>query len=226
MQDVAEAAGVSLKTVSRVVNNEPRVGAETKERVNRAITDLGFRRNDIARSLRQGQSSSIIGLVIEDIANPFYSSIALGIEQVARQYNYMVIISNSEENSLRERDLVNALLRRRVEGLLIVPAGKDHSYLLPELRLGTPIIFLDRPPINFTADTILLDNRGGTRQAIEHLLAHGHRRIGMIGGDAFVHTGAERDAGYRETLATYDIPLDEALLRLNRDEPARAMEAT
>jgi len=226
MQDVAFAAGVSLKTVSRVVNNEPRVDKQTKERVNKVIAELGFRRNDIARSLRQGQASSMISLVIEDIANPFYSHIARGVEMVAQQYNYMVTISSSEENPVRERGLVNGILRRRVEGLLIVPAGHDHSYLAAEQRLGTPIIFLDRPPVNLVADTILLDNRGGTYRAITHLIEHGHRRIGMIGGNPFVFTGAERLAGYRAALHDHGLLFDPSLLRFDRDDPKRAQEAT
>jgi len=226
MQDVADAAGVSLKTVSRVVNNEPRVDEKTKARVNKVIAELGFYRNDIARSLRRGQSSSTIGLVIEDIGNPFYSGITRGVEKVMQRYHYMVIISNSEENALRERELVTMLLRRRVEGLLIVPAGHSHSYLTPELRLGMPIIFLDRPPVNLQADTILLDNRGGARKAVAHLIAHGHTRIGMIGGDPHVHTGAERLAGYLEALTAAGIASDEALLCFGCDESASAETAT
>ncbi|GCE09596.1 LacI family DNA-binding transcriptional regulator [Dictyobacter aurantiacus] len=226
MQDVAHAAGVSLKTVSRVVNNEPRVDEKTRERVHQAIAQLGFRRNDIARSLRQKQTSSTIGLIIEDIANPFYSSIARGLEKVAQQYNYMLIISNSEENALRERELVNALLSRRVEGLCIVPAGTDHSYLAAELRRGTPFIFLDRPPLQLQTDTIVLDNRGGSRQAIRHLLAYGHRRIAVIQGDPRVYTGAERIAGYYETLAEHGIPCDESLIYSNCDEAQLAHQAT
>ena len=226
MQDVAEAAGVSLKTVSRVVNDEPRVGEDTKERVNKAILALGFRRNDIARSLRRGQSSATIGLVIEDIANPFYSSIAHGVEEIARQHGYMVIISNSEENPIRERELVNALFRRRVDGLLIVPAGRDHSYMLPEIRLGTPAIFLDRPSVHLPADTIMLDNRGGACCAIEHLLAYGHRRIGLLCGNPYVHTGAQRIEGYREALHAQGIAFDEELLRFGCDDTRKAQEGT
>lgn len=225
MLDVAQAAGVSLKTVSRVVNNEPRVNDETRERVNKAILSLGFRRNDIARSLRQGQMSSTLGLVIEDIVNPFYSHLARGVEQVALQYNFMVILSNSEEKPARERELVNALLRRRVAGLLIVPAGHDHSYLKNELSLGTPIVFLDRPPINLDVDTILLDSRPGAHKGVQHLLQHGHRRIGLICGDPGVHTGAGRVAGYHDALNDWGVPIDESLLCFGRDDPAKAEAA-
>lgn len=226
MHDVASTAGVSLKTVSRVVNNEPRVDEKTRERVRQAIAQLGFRRNDMARNLRQGQTSSTIGLVIEDITNPFYSSIARGLEYIVQKYNYMLILSNSEENPSRERELVNALLQRRVEGLCIVPAGYDHSYLEAELHLGTPIIFLDRPPIHLQTDTILLDNRGGARKAIEHLLSYGHRRIAVVQGDPHVYTGAERIAGYYETLAEHGISCDETLICSNCDDAQRARQAT
>ena len=226
MQNVANAAGVSLKTVSRVVNNEPRVDEETRVRVHIAIERLGFRRNDIARSLRRSQTSSTIGLIIEDIANPFYSNIARGLEKVAQNYNYMVIISTSEENPSRERELVNALLQRRVEGLCIVPAGQDHSYLSAEQRLGTPVIFLDRPPIHLQADTIVLDNRGGARQATEHLLSYGHHRIAMIQGDPLVYTGAERLAGYYEAFAAYGIACDKELLCSGCDDPLHAEQMT
>jgi LacI family transcriptional regulator len=225
MLDVARVAGVSLKTVSRVVNKEPRVNEETRLKVEEAIRALGFRRNDIARNLRQGQTSLTVGLVIEDITNPFYAHLAYGVEQIAQQHHHMLMISNSGENPLREREMVNALLRRRVSGLLIVPAGLDHSYLDDEIRLGTPVIFVDRPPANLDVDTILLDNYGGARLAIEHLLKAGHRRIGLICGDPSVHTGAGRVAGYRDVLREQGITIDETLLRFGCDEAPRARAA-
>ncbi|MBO0779912.1 MAG: LacI family DNA-binding transcriptional regulator [Ktedonobacteraceae bacterium] len=225
MQDVAQRAGVSLKTVSRVVNQEPRVNQETRIRVEEAIRSLGFRRNDIARSLRQGQTSLTVGLVIEDIANPFYSHLARGVEQVAQRHHHMLIISNSEENPQREREMVNAMLRRRVSGLLIVPAGRDHSYLKSEMRLGTQVIFVDRPPTNLEVDTVLLDSYSGTHAAIEHFLNRGHRRIGLICGDPSVHTGAGRVGAYRAVLKEWGVPLDESLLCFGCDAPARAEAA-
>jgi LacI family transcriptional regulator len=225
MQDVAQMAGVSLKTVSRVVNKEPMVNEETRIRVEEAIRKLGFRRNDIARSLRQGQTSLTIGLVIEDIANPFYAHLARGVEQVALHHDHMLITSSSEEKPERERELVNAMLLRRVSGLLIVPAGLDHSYLKSEMRLGTPAIFLDRPPARLEADTVLLDSYGGAHTAIEHLLTFGHRRIGLICGDPGVYTGARRVAGYRAALKEWSIEVDEALLCFGCDEPAKAKAA-
>jgi LacI family transcriptional regulator len=162
MRDVASSAGVSLKTVSRVVNRESGVQAGTAARVEAAIAELGFARNDIARSLRHGRAGAI-GLVIEDVANPFYSAIARTVEDVAHARGHMLIIGSCEEDPERERQLVLRLLRRSVDALVIVPAGADHRYLLPELQAGTPVVFVDRPPGGIEADTVMLDNRGGAR---------------------------------------------------------------
>src|SRR5919106_2155738 len=145
MRDVASRAGVSLKTVSRVINDEPGVAVATAARVGDAIDELGFQRNDLARSLRQGVTSSTLGLVIEDVANPFYSAIAQAVEAAARARGYLLITASCEEDPERERELVHALLRRRVDALLLVPASPDHEYLAR--AGGTPVVFLDRPPV-------------------------------------------------------------------------------
>jgi LacI family transcriptional regulator len=222
MNDVAEAAGVSLKTVSRVVNGEAGVGAVTAQRVSAAIADLGFRRNDLARSLRRAHASATLGLIIEDLANPFYSTIARAVEEVARRRGYVVITGSSEESGERERELVATLLSRRVDGLLLVPAARDHSYLRPELRMGVQVVFLDRPPGRLEADAVLLDNEGGARAGVDHLLAQGHRRIGLIGDPPELFTLAERVRGYRAALAARGVDFDETLLRLGAHDVAQA----
>ena len=222
MRDVAKEAGVSLKTVSRVVNDEPRVGPETATRVLSAIAALGFNRNDIARNLRRGRSSATVGLVIGDVSNPFYSTIARAVEQVAAVHETLLITVSSEEDPERERELVTALLQRRVDGLLIVPAGRDESYLDPELRRGTPAVFLDRPAGGIQADVILLDDADGARRGVEHLVRQGHKRIGVVGNALTVYTAAERVRGYREALAAAGIPFDEDLLRLGPHDAEQA----
>jgi LacI family transcriptional regulator len=174
MRDVAHQAGVSLKTVSRVINEEPGVTPATAAKVTEAIDRLGFERNDLARSLRQGRSSATLGLVIEDVANPFYSAVAQAVEAAARDRGFLLITASAREDAQRERELIGALLRRRVDALLIVPAGTDHRYISDTART----VFLDRPPHGIAADTVLLDNLGGARRAVEHLIAHGHIRIG------------------------------------------------
>jgi LacI family transcriptional regulator len=225
MSDVAAAAGVSLKTVSRVVNDEPGVRRETAEVVQETIARLGFRRNDLARALRHGRRSGLFGLVIADVSNPFYSAIARGVEEVTRGRGMLAIAASSDEDGERERNLVRVFCERAVDGLLIVPAGDDHEYILPELRTGTRVVFIDRPPGNIDADVVLLDNVGGARSAVAHLLAHGHRRIAFIGDDARIFTATERLRGYRETLTEAGIAVDEALIVLGAHDTDAAEAA-
>ena len=225
MSDVAAAAGVSLKTVSRVVNEEPGVRRETAEIVHRAIAQLGFRRNDLARALRHGRRSGLFGLVIEDVSNPFYSAIARGVEEVTRRRGMLAIAASSDEDGERERDLVRLFCERRVDGLLIVPASADHRYMLPELRSGTRVVFIDRPPGKIDADVVLLDNVGGARIAVEHLIAQGHRRIAFVGDVSGIFTTAERLRGYRKTLARAGLPPDPSLIRLGVHDAGAAERA-
>ena len=224
MHDVARVAGVSLKTVSRVVNNEPRVNRDTTEKVNAAIAALGFRRNEFARQFRTGLTSTI-GLITEDISNPFYSQIARGVEAVARAHDCVVITASSEEGAERERSLVHALIQRRVDGLLIVPASDDHAYI-EQARQGTPVVFLDRPPGKLEADAVLLENRSGARRGVEHLIAQGHRRIAFISGFSTVYTGAERLAGFRDALKAAGLNLEDELLSFEGHDAARAEAVT
>jgi LacI family transcriptional regulator len=205
-----------------VINTEPGVAPETASRVGAAIAELGFQRNDLARSLRQGRSSSTIGLVIEDVGNPFYSAIAQAVEQAAREHDCLLITSSCEEDPERERELVQALLRRRVDALLIVPASRDHAYLSRELGGSTPIVFLDRPPEGMDADCVLLDNQGGARTAVEHLLRQGHRRIACVADPDALYTAGERLAGYREAMRAAGVEIDPALVRLGSHHAAQA----
>lgn len=226
MVDVAESAGVSLKTVSRVVNDEAGVRPETAARVKEAVAALGYRANEIARSLRRRQRSATVGLVIEDVRNPFYSGIARAVEQIARSRGHVLVIANSDENPEAEREAVGTLLERQVAGLLVVPAGRDHSYLLEEIRSGTPVVFIDRPARRVKADQVLLDNVGGGRHATEHLFAHGHRRIGVVGDPPTVYTIAQRVKGFRQAMAAAGVVVDESLIRLGAHDVAQAEAAT
>ena len=226
MTDVADEAGVSLKTVSRVVNGEPGVRPETAAAVHEAIAHLGFRRNYGARALRPGQRSHLLGLVIEDVSNPFYSAIFRGVEEIARSAGFLVITASSDEDPEREHALVHLFCERRVEGLLVVPAGDDHRYLLPDVRAGTRVVFLDRPPGLIEADAVLLDNVGGARSAVGHLLGLGHRRIAMLGDEERIFTAAERLRGYREEMAAAGLAVDPALVRLGPHDAGAAEVAT
>ncbi|MBM9507482.1 LacI family DNA-binding transcriptional regulator [Actinacidiphila acididurans] len=200
MKDVAARAGVGLKTVSRVVNEEPGVTPDTAARVQAAIDALGFRRNDSARLLRTRRTASV-GLVLEDVADPFYAGLSRAVEDVARSHGALLFTGSSAEDPRREQELVLAFCARRVDGLVVVPAGDDHRYLTPEIDAGVATVFVDRPAGRLNADVVLTDNAGGVREGVAHLIAHGHRRIGFIGDLPVIHTAAERLRGYREAMA-------------------------
>ncbi|MFG2045069.1 LacI family DNA-binding transcriptional regulator [Dactylosporangium sp. NPDC048998] len=222
MSDVAARAGVSLKTVSRVVNDAPHVQPELAERVLAAVAELGFRRNHLARSLRSGQATATIGLLIEEIANPFYATIAGAAAEVARQRDTMLIIASSEEDPAREQQLLRDMCARRVDGLLVVPAGHDHSFLRAEVELGTPVVFLDRPAGNLLADTVLLDNRGGARAGVRRLVEAGHRRVAVLLDSIGVYTMRERLDGAQEALVEAGAPYDNRLVCDGVRDPAAA----
>lgn len=210
MNDVARLAGVSIKTVSRVVNDEPAVHPETAGRVLAAIEQLGFRRNLGARNLRRG-STGTIGLIVEDVGNPFYSELNRAIERIAAAHDKHVLTGSCGEDAERERELAYEFSSRRVDGLLVVPAGNRHGYLMPEMRAGTPVVFVDRPPGDIVADTVLVDNFGGTVEAVGHLARHGHRRIAFLGDRPDVFTAAERLRGFREGCQRAGLRYDERL---------------
>jgi LacI family transcriptional regulator len=226
MVDVAQLAGVSLKTVSRAINGEPGVSAATIEKVRVAATELRYARNDLAASLRHGKRSDTLGLIIEDLANPFYSAIAKAVEDVARERDILLITASAGEDPVRERELVSAMLRRRVDAVLIVPAGKDHRYLGAD-GLAARAVFLDRPPSRVKADAVLVANAAGARMAVEHLLDHGHERVAFVGDDLAVSTARERLTGYRAALQAREIAEDPELVSVanSTSEAARASVA-
>ena len=227
MREVAALAGVSLKTVSRVINAEPGVSAELATRVGAAIERLDYRHNLQASSLRRVDGkSATIGVILEDIANPFSSTLHRAIENVAGKRGVLVLAGSLEEDAARERELVSAFASRRVDGLVIMPASHDHSYLLNERKAGTALVFVDRPPSFLDADTVLTDNLGGARRGIQHLLAHGHQRIAYLGDLQSIVTAALRYQGYREELDSHHLPLDPDLVRLDLRGTERAEAET
>ncbi|MGZ4169357.1 MAG: LacI family DNA-binding transcriptional regulator [Solirubrobacteraceae bacterium] len=213
MKEVAALAGVSLKTVSRVINGEPSVAPELVARVNRAAAALDYRPNLTARSLRSSDGRTLtIGVVLEDVANPFSSALHRAVEDLARSRGVAVFGGSVDEDPSRERALTSALISRRVDGLIIMPTGDDQSYLVNEQRAGLNLVFVDRPPRLLRADTVLSDNVGGARDAVAHLLAHGHRRIAFVGDLEEISTATERFAGYRQALTEAGIALERGLV--------------
>lgn len=216
MRDVAALARVSVTTVSRVINGEPGVSGRLADRVGAAIDQLNYRHNLTASSLRRAdRKSATIGLVLEYIANPFDAMLHHAIEQFALKRGVLVLGGSAEEDEVRERELIAALASRRVDGLVIMPAGHDHSYLLNERSAGTPMVFLDRPPAFLDADSVLTDNLDGVRRGMRHLTSHGHRRIAYIGDLQTITTAGLRLQGYRDELAAQGIAVDERLIRMD-----------
>ncbi|MFT4044592.1 MAG: LacI family DNA-binding transcriptional regulator, partial [Gordonia sp. (in: high G+C Gram-positive bacteria)] len=210
---MAAIAGVSLKTVSRVVNGQGYVSSETSERVETAIKKIGYRPNEIARRMRPGQSSTDIGLLIGDLQNPYFGSVAAAVIAEANTQGYGVMISSVDENPERERHAVEALISRRVAGLLLIAGGDDFSFLASEIDHGTPVVFLDRPAAGLDADEVLLANESGAREAVEHLLESGYQRIATIVASSRHATG-ERLRGYQTALENAGITVDHSLIRL------------
>ena len=201
MRDVAALAKVSLKTVSRVVNGESGVSPRLAKRVTAASERLAYRHNLTASTLRRNDGRTLtIGVVLEDVANPFASTLHRAIEDVAVERRVLVLAGSSDEDEERERELVSAFASRRVDGLIIQPSSHDHSYLVAERRVGTAVVFVDRPPRSFDADAVVTDNVAGIRRAVRHLIDHGHRRIGYLMGPAALASSGTRLQGYRAAL--------------------------
>jgi LacI family transcriptional regulator len=227
MREVAALAGVSLKTVSRVVNGVSTVDPVMVARVRDAAGKLGYRPNLTASSLRRSDGrTATIGMLVEDAANPFSAALMRTVENVARDRGVLVLFSSLDEDTAREREVTGALIDRRVDGLLIVPAGRDHSYLIKERAAGTCLVFLDREPRQLDADAVVSDNRTGAVNAVNHLLAAGHRRIGYLGDRLSIPTAAQRHEGYRHALEMARIPVDEQIIWHEASSEEAAIEAT
>jgi LacI family transcriptional regulator len=227
MKQVAAVAGVSLSTVSRVVNDDPTVRADLAERVRRAVDMLGYRHNIAASALRRADRlTASIGLIVEDVANPFFSCVQRGIEDVARDRGVLTFAGSSDERGDRERLLAEAFGARGVDGLIIAPAAGDHSFLLRDRAAGMAIVFIDRPGRFIDADAVLTDNSGGAAQAVDHLLAAGHRRIAFLGDRPSLYTAAERLRGFEAALARHGVGFDPTLVRHTLARATDAFETT
>jgi LacI family transcriptional regulator len=227
MRDVAALAGVSLKTVSRVVNGVSTVDPALVTRVREASGKLGYRPNLTASSLRRSDGrTATIGMLVEDAANPFSASLMRTVENVARDRGVLVLFGSLDEDAARERELAGALIGRRVDGLLIVPAGRDHSYLLKEREAGTCMVFVDREPRLLDCDAVVSDNRTGAIDAVSHLLAAGHRRIAYLGDQLSIATAAQRLDGYRHALELARVAVDEQIIWHEASSEEAAIEAT
>jgi DNA-binding LacI/PurR family transcriptional regulator len=213
MKDVARAAGVSHMTVSRVVNGDPGVSPETAARVDQAVRELGYQRNDNARNLRsKGQMTGTIGLVVDDVANAFWSMLTRAVEDEALRRGYLVLVGSTNDDRRREQEVVSAFCARRVDGLIVVPVAGSQQFLRAQMAMGTRVVCVDRPADDLDVDTVVVDNRAGTTAGVRHLLARGHGRIAFLSDRRDIWTARERHAGYVDALAAAGIEADPALV--------------
>jgi LacI family transcriptional regulator len=227
IQDVALDAGVSAMTVSRVINESPRVRADTRQRVEASIAKLGYVPNRLARGLIQRKTHAF-GVIVPDVANPFFTLVVRGVERVAWRAGYHVILCDTQGDLERERGYLEDMVAFQVEGVLIAPVG-DRSR--PQLRLLTrnnvPFVLIDRSIAGFDGDLVQGDSVAGARQLVEHLIELGHRRIGMVTETADVSTARDRLQGYREALEGAGIEPDpELVVESSAIDPDAACEAT
>ncbi|MEI2704847.1 MAG: LacI family DNA-binding transcriptional regulator [Ilumatobacteraceae bacterium] len=226
IREVAARAGVSVKSVSRVINAEPSVSPELAARVHVAITELGYRHNLAASNLRRrGQRTLSLGVVIQDISNPFAASVLRAVEEVALRRRVVVLASSIDADPQRERQVVDELLRRRVDGMILMPTTVDHRQYADEHHRGVPFVFVDRPPVALDADYVGSDNIGGSREAVAALIRRGHRRIGYIGDTRSISTAIERLEGYRQALAAAGLDERPDLVVQDVNSPGRAERA-
>jgi LacI family transcriptional regulator len=205
-----------MKTASRVINGETRVNATLALNVRRAAEVLDYRPNLTARNLRRSDGfTHTLGVVLFDVSNAFSSSLQRAIEDVASTRHIVVISSSVDEDPQRERDNALALVARQVDGLVVVPAGDDQSYLAREQRLGLKVVFVDRVPQLLRADAVVGDNRGGAYRAVTHLARHGHERIAFLGDRDYIGTLKERQRGYYDAMRDANLTVDPSLVITN-----------
>ncbi|WP_353809622.1 LacI family DNA-binding transcriptional regulator [Agromyces sp. SYSU T00194] len=199
VRDVAQAASVSVGTVSNVLNRPEKVAPATVERVLAAIEELGFVRNDAARQLRAGRSRSI-GLVVLDVRNPFFTDIARGAEDRAAEDGMNVLLGNSDENRGREAGYLDSFEEQRVHGLVVSPLDEDLTRFTRLRERGTPVVLVDRESPEGSISSVAVDDVEGGALAVEHLLSIGRRRIAFVGGPQEIRQVADRLAGARKAI--------------------------
>lgn len=244
LNDIAERAGVSVSTVSRVLNNQTakyRISSETEQAILKAARELKYRANHVARGLRL-QKTNTLGVVAPDISNPFFAHIVKRIQSVAHGHGYSIVVCNTDENVDLEVEQVNLLHRKRVDGMIAMPVGQRYEHYRDWVEKGLPLVLVDRCFDGIEAPGVCVDNYRGAYDAVEHMVRAGHRRIALIQGLPGTYTNTARLRGYRDALRAHGVPVDEALivggdfrqengyvetkLLLNLDEPPTALFAT
>jgi LacI family transcriptional regulator len=207
IKDIAQEAGVSPQTVSRAINDKGEISPQTQERILRIAKRMGYRPNSIARSLATRRTQNI-GLVVPDVSNPFFASLARGIEDAAHQANYNVFLCNTDENVKRETSAIHSLEAQRVDGLILCSSRLSEPQLLQLAERYQPLVLINRQIDHPQTGSVCVDDDKGTEEAVRYLLQLGHRNIGLLAGPAASHSGKQRLRGYRQAMAEHmpDLP--------------------
>jgi LacI family transcriptional regulator len=211
IKDVAKRAGVSISTVSHVINNSRAVSKDTRRRVEDAMEELGYQPNTLARNLRRQQTQSL-GMVVPDSANPFFAEVTRGIEDASFEKNYSVILCNSEGDLERQAAYTNLLIQNQVAGIVFVAAGVSTELVEDLRRRRVPLVVVDRAVPNVEVNSVMTDHNQGGRLATRHLIDLGHSRIACISAGSHLSPSAERVTGYMETLWENNIAVDKRLI--------------
>jgi LacI family transcriptional regulator len=226
VKDIARVAEVSPMTVSRVLSGGKNVRPELRAHVERVIAEVGYHRNENARSLRPGQRSGLVGVMITNIGNPYYAGVVQGIEQVVATTGRRILVGTTNEDAGLERQLLSDFLGRQVEGLIVVPVGQDVERFATDRLNDVPLVLASRTVEDVAADAVLIDDVHGARDATALMLDDGHRRIAFLGNKVTVSTGQRRLAGFRSAFAAHGATPDEGLVVLelqDTDTAERAM---
>ncbi|HTX40527.1 MAG TPA: LacI family DNA-binding transcriptional regulator [Acidobacteriaceae bacterium] len=224
MADVARLAGVGKMTVSRVLSGSAKVAEPTAARVQRAIRMLDYQPNELARSLRSDYSKTI-AVIVPYLYDPFFATCAHAISTVAKSHGYSVILTTSDEEHDTQQKQTSLMARRRIDGMVIIPAPGDDDYLRAEMFSRVHIVALDRPVADPRFDSVLVNNRAGAKMAVDHLIGHGHRNIRFIGIDRELYTLKARYAGYRQAMSRAALPVGPYIECQSPDQAVAALRA-
>lgn len=214
LKRVAEKAGVSIATVSRVINRSPNVNPETRIKIEKIIKELKYSPNRVAKRLRnRSQSGNLLGVLIPDIQNPFYVEVLRGIEDVAYKKNYALIVCNFSQDETKEKLYLDLLQSESVDGLIAAPTHDHDQKVINLVRTGLPIVCVDRGLVDVDVDVVLVENRRGAYQAVDYLAKKGYRRIAYISGIPRLPSSREREMGYRDALEANKLPVLAELIR-------------
>jgi len=211
IRDVARLAGVSPATVSRVLNDNPEVGPEFVTRVQAAIAQLDYRPNVVARNLRR-RATTVIGVIISDVTNPFFTGMIRAVEDVAQAAGYSVVLANADEDLDKEIRYLEVAAAERMAGVVLSPASSRHTSVDVLTEAGIPVVTVDRLLQGSRADSVVVGNRTAARQATEHLIEQGCQRIAFIAGSPGTSTAADRLAGHRQALRAAGRPAEPSLI--------------